>query len=198
MHSYQFDRDMQRKAVLVIGTVLIASVAMGSAAFTSGSVDRTATVSVVGDDAAATGLAPGGGTGSGVVQYDANNKLTIDFAQMSANADGVNGDAAYTVGDGNGDHENDTSTYAFNVTNNDDSAHTYSLSYSFSGSPPANSAVTFSVYDSNGNNIATASDSSSGSFDLAGSETAYIVVEVDSTDAVKGDSLSGDVTITAT
>ena len=192
--SYQFLRHMQRKAVLVIGTVLIASVAMGSAAFTSGSVDRAATVQVVGDDAAATGLAPGGGANSGVVQYDSNNQLSIDFSDISSNADGINGNANYTIGD----HSSATSTYAFNVTNNDDVTRSYTLSYAFSGSPASNSSVTFTAYNSTGSKLVTASNSGSGTFDLGSTETAYVVMEVNSTGTTRADSLSGDLTITVT
>lgn len=185
-------RYMQLKAVLVIGTVLIASVAIGSAAFTSGQVDRTATVSVVGDDAAATGLAPGGGTGSGVVQYDTNNQLTIDFAQMSTDASGVNAEANYTVGDSNAANE----TFAFNMTNNDGSAHDYSLSYAYDNKPSTNSSVTFTAYTYDSTNDAWTSAGSS--FTLSAGETAYIVMEVDSTGAVPGDALSGTLSVTAT
>jgi len=192
--SYQFLRHMQRKAVLVIGTVLIASVAMGSAAFTSGSVDRTATVDVVGDDQAFTGLQAGD---SVVVQQSNGGQLSIDFSQAS-NANGINGDANYTIGDKTGDFENSTGSYAFNITNNDGSAHDYTLSYAFTGSQSSNSTVTFTVYDSTDTQIASASDSTDGSFSLAAGETAYVVMEVDSTGATKSNDLDGDVTITAT
>lgn len=194
MPSYQFLTYMQRKAVLVIGTVLVASVAMGSAAFTSGSVDRTATVDVVGDDQAFTGLQAGD---SVVVQQSDGGQLSIDFSQ-AANADGINGDANYTIGDKTGDFENETGSYAFNITNNDGSAHDYTLSYAFTGSQSSSSSVTFTVYDSTDTQIASASDSNDGSFSLAAGETAYVVMEVDSTGATESNDLDGDVTITAT
>ncbi|PSQ27277.1 hypothetical protein BRD03_07525 [Halobacteriales archaeon QS_9_68_17] len=167
---------------------------MGSAAFTSGSVDRTATVDVVGDDQAFTGLQAGD---SVVVQQSDGGQLSIDFSQ-AANADGINGDANYTIGDKTGDFENETGSYAFNITNNDGSAHDYTLSYAFTGSQSSSSSVTFTVYDSTDTQIASASDSNDGSFSLAAGETAYVVMEVDSTGATESNDLDGDVTITAT
>ena len=192
--SYQFSIYMQRKAVLVIGTVLIASVALGSAAFTSGSVDRTATVDVVSDDQAYTGLQAGD---SVIVSQSTGGQLSIDFSQ-AANANGINGDANYTVGNKTGDFENSTGSYAFNITNNDGSAHDYTLSYAFTGSPSSSSTVTFTAYNSTDAQIATASDSSDGSFSLAAGETAYVVMEVNSTGATQSNDLTGDLTITAT
>lgn len=194
IHSYQFNRDMQRKAVLVIGTVLIASVAMGSAAFTSGSVDRTATVSVAGDDAAVTGLQAGS---SDLVYQNGSSQLTIDFSQSGAN--GINGNANYTIGNKTGDYENKSSDYAFNITNNDANPHDYTLSYDFTGSPSSGSSVTFTAYDSSDSQLGTvASDSSSGTFNLSSGQTAYIVMEVDSSGADSTNDLSGKMTITAT
>lgn len=182
---------MQRKAVVVIGMVVIASVAIGSAAFTSGTVDRAATVDVVGDDAAVTGLAPGS---NGAVQYDSNSLLSIDFTQY-ANANGVNANASYTVGD----TANANQTYAFNMTNNGDNAHDYSLGYTFDGTPPTNSNVTFEVYDDTGAKITEATDASdSATFTLTSTETAYVVITVDSSGATSNDDLSGELTITAT
>lgn len=180
---------MQRNAVVIIGIAVIASLAIGTAAFTSGSVDRAATVNVVGDDAALTGLAPGD---SAMVQYDTNNQLVIDYGQAT-NADGVNANSSYTVGDG----ANANTTYAFNMTNNDDNGHDYTLGYAFDNGVPANSSVTFEVYDSTGAKITEATGATdSGSFPLASTETAYVVMTVDSTGADPTDDLSGELTIT--
>lgn len=181
---------MQLRVAVIVAAVIGASVLVGSAAFTSGTVERTTTVDVVGDGAALTGLAPGD---SGVVDYGSNDQLAIDFGQVT-NADGVNANATYTVGD----DANANTTYAFNMTNNDDIDHSYTLSYVFDTAPASNSGVTFTVYDDTGTQIAEATDASdSNSFTLTSTETAYVVLTVDSTDSTTNDDLSGTLTISA-
>jgi hypothetical protein len=170
---------MQRKTVLLVSVLVIASAVIGTAAFNSGEVNRSATVDVVGDDTALTGLAPGD---SSIVHYNANNKLLIDFTNL-ANAGGVNANSNYTVGD----NSSPTTTYAFNVTNNDDSTHTYTLSYSFD-TAPSSGDVQFHVYNSTGALQGTASSSSSTSIDLTAGETAYVVMDLDATGADTTDS----------
>lgn len=181
---------MRRNIVVLISVVAITSVVIGTAAFTSGSVDRAATVDVAGDDAALTGLAPGD---SSVVQYDGNNQLVIDYGQAT-NADGINANSTYTVGDG----ANANTTYAFNMTNNDDNAHDYTLGYEFdSGAAPGNSSVTYEVYDGSGTKLVEATGTSdSNSFTLASTETAYVVMTVDSDGTDPTNDMSGQLTIT--
>lgn len=182
---------MRQRTLLILVAVLGASLVISSAAFSSATVDRSATMDVVGDDVALTGLAPGD---TSVVQYDTNNQLQIDFTQAT-NADGVNANANYTIGDTSNANE----TYAFNVTNNDDQAHDYTLSYAFDGTPDANSSVTFEVYDDTGAKVTEATDSTdSSAVNLAAGETAYVVIVADSTDSTPADTLSGELTISAT
>lgn len=176
---------MQRKTVLVIAVMLIASAVIGTAAFNSGEVNRTVSVDVVGDDNALTGLGPGS---SSLVYWDANNVLNIDFGNSAAT--GVNADSNYTVGD----NSTPTSNYAFNVTNNADSSHTYTLSYAFD-TAPSSGDVKFHVYNSTGALKGTATNSSSASISLATSETAYVVMELDATGATVSDNLSGTLKI---
>lgn len=181
---------VERNIVALVSVVVIASVLIGTAAFTSGSVDRAATVNVVGDDAALTGLAPGD---SSVVQYDGNNQLVIDYGQAT-NADGINANSTYTVGDG----ANANTSYAFNITNNDNNAHDYTLGYDFdSGAAPGNSSVTYTVYDSSGTKLVEATGTSdSNSFNLASTETAYVVMTVNADGTDPTDDLSGSLIIT--
>ncbi|WP_226479673.1 hypothetical protein [Natrinema amylolyticum] len=174
---------MQFRTVIVVAALVVASVAVGSAAFTSGTVDRTANVNVVGDSAAVTGLAPGSAS---AVYTGTNGELQIDFSNYT-NAEGVNGNATYTIGDSNAANE----TYAFNVTNNDDVSHDYTLSYDYDNSVPTNSSVSFSTYDNTG---AGPTDP----ITLSAGETAYVVTTVNTTDATSANDLSGTLNITAT
>ncbi|GAB3410535.1 hypothetical protein GCM10027435_01240 [Haloparvum alkalitolerans] len=155
-------------AVLLIAVIGVSSVA-GTAAFTTGQVDRTATVQVAGDDAALTGLAPGA---SDLVYYDGNNELQIDFSQVTA--DGVNANSTYTVGDTGAANE----TYAFNVTNNHNTQYQYTFDYVFDNTNNAGN-VSFLLYDNTGTQVDTASPGSTGSISLAAGEVGYVVIELD-------------------
>lgn len=169
-------------AILMVAIVGISGI-VGTAAFTSGEVTRQASVQVAGDDVAVTGLAPGN---SDIVRYDANNELQIDFG--SVGGDGVNRNSTYEIGDTGAANE----TYAFNVTNNDNSDHTYTFDYGFDSGAGSTGNVTFLLYDDTGAKQGEASPSSSGSFTLTSSEVGYVVIQLDAVDA----DLSGTMTIT--
>lgn len=177
---------MQRKTVLLAAVMVIASAVIGTAAFNSGQVDRAVTVDVVGDDAALTGLSPGPNS---IVHYDADNQLQINFANL-ANANGVNANSTYTVGDG----ADPTNASAFNVSNNDDGSHTYTVSYAFDTAPSSGN-ISFDVYDSTGTLQGTADSGTDVSFSLAAGETAYVVIQMDAMGATVTDDLSGTLSI---
>ncbi|PSP79538.1 hypothetical protein BRC81_04825 [Halobacteriales archaeon QS_1_68_20] len=170
----------------MVAVVVIASAVIGTAAFNSGQVDRSVTVDVVGDDAAVTGLSPGS---SSLVYYNANNKLTVDFSNV-ANANGVNANSTYTVGD----NSSATTDPAFQITNNDGATHTYTLSYSFA-TAPSSGDVKFHVYNSTGTYLGTVDSSTDVSFDLTSGETAYVVMDLDAFGATVSDDLSGTFTV---
>jgi len=182
---------METRTILVVAALIVASVAVGSAAFTSGEVERTASVQVVGDANAVTGLQPGS---TPVVTTSTGDQLQIDFSEYS-NAEGINGNATYTIGN----HSAPNSTYAFNLTNNGDSEHDYKFEYNFTNTPPTDSSVTFTAYDESETEIAQATDSNPAQMTLPTTETAYVVIEVDSSSAdANTDDLSGTLNITAT
>ncbi|MGZ0748545.1 hypothetical protein [Haloparvum sp. AD34] len=168
-------------AFLLIAVISVSSVA-GTAAFTSGQVDRQATVQVAGDDAALTGLAPGA---TDLVYHDASNELQIDFSQVTAS--GVNANSTYTLGDKSAANE----TYAFNVTNNYNTQYKYTFDYAFDQNTNGGN-VSFILYDNTGAKVDTASPNSSGSITLTSGEVGYVVVELDAVDA----DLSGKLTVT--
>lgn len=163
---------------------------VGSAAFTLGEVDRQATIDVVNDNTALTGLA----AGSSSLVHDDSGVLTMDFSQLN-NADGVNANSTYEIGDHNAANE----TYAFNITNNHDTnTYDYTLSYAFDDSTLAgNGSVTFALYDSTGGLLGETTDASDASATLDAGQVAYVVVTVDSDSTAPGDDLSGTLTVTA-
>lgn len=172
---------MNKKIVFLLIAVISISGVAGTAAFTSGQVDRQATVQVAGDDTALTGLEPGN---TSLVYHDTNNELQIDFDEVTAT--GVNANSSYTLGD----KSNANTTYAFNVTNNFDTSYTYEFDYEFDSSNSGN--VSFILYDNQGGIVDTASTGSGpGSITLTSGEVGYVVIELD---AVEAD-LSGTLTV---
>jgi len=173
---------MNKKLTVVMAVVIGLTSIVGTAAFTSGDVSRDANVQVVGDDAALTGLGPGS---SSLVYYNSDSELKIDFGQAT-NADGVNENSTYTVGD----KSNANSTYAFNITNNFDQSYTYTFNYTLNTG--SSGAVNFYVYDASNAAQGDTTGNTEASLTLAPDETAYIVVEFD---AVETD-LSGTLDVT--
>ena len=169
---------MQRNIALVALAVIGVSALIGSAAFTTGSIDRTATIGVVGDDTSIVGLAPD--TDSTHVSYDGNNELRIDFTD-------VNADATYYLGDSS----TANTTYAFTITNNDGKAHDFSLSYVYDDTTLTGSPVTFDLYNDQGASV------SGGTATLQASEVAYVVVTIDTHGLTNGADLSGTLTVKA-
>lgn len=172
---------MNKKIVFLLIAVISISGVAGTAAFTSGQVDRQATVQVAGDDAALTGLAPGA---TDLVYYDNSNELQIDFSQVTSS--GVNANSTYTLGDTTAANE----TYAFNVTNNHNSQYTYTFDYVFDNAAGGN--VSFILYDNAGTKVDTASPGNPGSITLTSTEVGYVVIELDAVDA----DLSGTLSVT--
>ncbi|QLC34831.1 hypothetical protein EFA46_011245 (plasmid) [Halarchaeum sp. CBA1220] len=178
-------------AALALGIVVVAS-AVGASAFTTASVDRTSTMDVVADDAGLIALSPGNAS-TDLVRTGSDGQLTIDFA--NSDASGVNGDSTFSIGDGT----TSPPTYAFNVTNNGASSHDFTLGYAMATDPDSNADnLTFTVYDSTGTQVATATESSDTSpFTVSAGETHYVTVSVDTTGVDNSSDLSGTVTVNA-
>jgi hypothetical protein len=105
---------------------------------------------------------------------------------------GVNVNSTYTVGSAT----SPTSSYAFNITNQNSKKVDLDIAYS-AVDTSAGSNVQFNVYDSGGSSIATADPASStGIIPLDPGNTLYVVIEVTGgTDST--DDLSGTLTISA-
>lgn len=180
---------MRRTLVLVIAALLIA-VGVGASAFSTGYADRTATIDVVADPNGLIGFEDGN---SGDLVGISGDELTIDFSNGSAT--GANTDGYFEIGD----PANGNVTSAFNITNNDDTAHTLELNYTLdTADSNSNPNVTYEVYDSSNSQVLTASEESVGTSStdaLAAGETVHVVIKVDTTDMTSSDDLSGDLRV---
>lgn len=171
----------------LIGAVLLVAVSVvGSAAFTSAQLDRSANVDVVNDANGLLGLEAT--PNSGTVTENASGALQIDFA--TNNATGVNPSATFSVGDA----ADPVNSYAFTLTNRDTAARDVTLAYA--AAAPGNSAITFRVFRDDGTTeAATIRNDGSATVSVSAGETLYVVVELD-TDS-DADDLSGTLTISA-
>jgi hypothetical protein len=183
----------QKLAVALLASlVVLVGAALSSTAFTAGAVDRQANVDVVADQNGPLALADGN-TGN-VVTQKSNGELAIDFTNPSGSS-GVNPNATYQLGDPGAA----SSTYAFTVTNTDSQSHETTFSYALGGTDPDGTVenVNFSVYDDTGAQLTTAAEGATGTTTLASGQTAYVVVEVDTTNLGQSDDLSGTLSIAA-
>lgn len=176
-------------AALLVG-LLVASSFVGAAAFTSASVDRSASIDVATDSSGILGLGAGD---SAMVTQNGTGALEIDAAIGSAT--GINTAAVVEVGDG----ASPTSTYAFNVTNNAGSPKDIEFSYTMSGQDQSNADdVTFEIYGSGGNlDSSFAEGGSTTVTGVSSGTTYYVVITIDTTGYSAGDDLSGTLSITA-
>jgi len=177
---------MKKMAIVSVALLLVLA-AFGASALTSAYVDRTASIDVVSDDSGLVGLSDGN---SGSLVQVSGDQLQIDFSASGAN--GVNTDGQFELGD----PANGNETYAFNITNNDDTAHTLSLNYTLDTDDSDSGAnVTYEVYGSNNSQLLTATDEngeqSSATDALSSGETVHVVVIVDTTGKTSSDNLSG-------
>jgi len=177
---------MKKAAVASIALLLVLG-AFGASALSTGYVDRTASIDVVADDSGLIGLTDGN---AGSLVDTSGDKLTIDFSQASAS--GANADGHFELGD----PANGNQTHAFNITNNDNAAHTLSLNYTLDTDDSESGAnVTYEVYDSTNTQLLKATDEngeqSSSTDAVSSGETVHAVVIVDTTDKTSSDDLSG-------
>lgn len=173
---------------------------IGAAAYTSASVDRSATIDVVTDDTGLIGL--GTGTSGDLIAHN-NGALAIDLT--AGTASGANVESTFTFGD----EADAANAYAFTVTNNDTAGRDVTLDYALTNTDPDsnNPNVQFKVYDNtgaavetdtNGNTISIADESASYTITSAGAGTAYhVVLTIDTTNLDSTADLSGTLSVTA-
>lgn len=155
--------------IALLAGLIVATSFVGAAAFTTASAQRDVTVGIEADNTAIIGLQAGNADAA----HLNNGQLVIE---PDKNANGLNQNARFTYGD----NSSAKSSQAFNITNNDDVAHDFTLSYSQSqGSGTVAHVV---AYDSNGDgtvdSTTTVTETSSATVTLNSGETAYVVVTV--------------------
>lgn len=185
-------RNMNKSSTRTLLTALLVVMvtgALSAGAYTTFSADRTATLDIVNDASGIVELAPGNST---IVTTDTDGALDIDATNTGAS--GVNVDSTLSIGD----TASPTTDYAFSVTNGVGSAKDITLSYA-AATDPANTQLTFTVYDSAGAQVATFNEGGSYTITGAGSgSTYYVVLDADTTGTTAStDDLSGTLTVTS-
>lgn len=182
---------MRRTAIAIVLMLTASAAVFGTSAFTTATVDRGTSLDVVSDDSAVIALAPGS---SGMVTKTTDGELTIDAAVSGAT--GVNGNAAFTLGD----NSSANSTYGFTITNNAGTSKDINVSYS-GFVDDGKQSLQFELYDADNNHLGTVEEGSPSHTvtGLGDGETVYVVVEIRTTngDLGKSSDLSGTLTISA-
>ena len=186
-------------AILVVG-FLVASSFVGTAAFTSATVTRSSSVGISADNSAVIGLTAGSVAG---VTETTSGELDVALG----NGHGLNIESSFVYGDSS--TVQSSSTYAFTMTNNADSALDFTVNY-LTGSSFADSSTSsnlnFEFYTGDGTpltesgsttDVVITEDGSGQTFTLSSGETVYVVIDVDTTGLTSSDDLSGDLEITA-
>ncbi|MGM0590055.1 MAG: hypothetical protein ACQETI_00255 [Halobacteriota archaeon] len=189
--------------VLMATMILLGFAVVGTSAFTTVSMDRSASVDVVSDSNGIIALEPGDADDTGgVVSLNDSDALTIDF-EPSVGV-GVNPEATYELGTVNPGEGSTPTSYAFNITNQDDESHTISLDYTLDDDTldgaDSTSNIKFHVYDDNGGSEGTLTEDSAQALELPSAtsgETYYVVMVVDTSGLDSGDDLSGTLTVNA-
>lgn len=183
---------MRSKVVVLVGVLVLASTAFGASAFTSATIDRSATMDVKTDDKGLIALEDG--TSGPLVHQKSSGALEIDLAESQTA--GANINSTYKFGNPS-DPVNQT---AFNITNRGGETHDVSLEYVLNNADTGSSAqnVKYMVYDPDDSDPDTAEytvteeDSGPKTLTLTSGETYNVVVVIDTnSEVVTGDDLSG-------
>ena len=182
---------MRRKFTVLAVAFIAISATLGASAYTTGSVSRSANISVVNDDVGLIALSDG--TSGPLVFQNASGALEIDFTKGGAS--GVNTASHYELGNP-ADAVNQS---AFNITNNDAEAHDLTISYTGAALGDADANIEFTVYDSSGAVAATVSEESTSATisGAAAGSTYYVVIVVDTYGVQSGTNLSGTLKVSA-
>lgn len=160
--------------ILAAGLLLVAATAVGASAFTAATVERGADANVVADNTGLVGLTDGN---SGDLVFQ-NTDDQLEINTRAGTAIGVNTDARFELGN----PDAPTSSYAFEIRNNDAEAHGFNLTYTLDdgGSEDGFVHVEYQVYDSSGTSVGTADEEGGlAQFDADPGERFYVVVVFD-------------------
>lgn len=189
---------MRLHASILIAFVVVGSMAIGTTAFTSATVDRSATADIVADDDGLVALQDN--ATSNLVYQKTNGELAVDFTKGGAT--GINNNAKFVIGDSSGKSAT-VKNHAFNVTNQDTEQHSFTFDYTSVTADDGNSQnnLKFTIFYDDASDTETAindtkvvsEDSTTKSLTLASAETVYVVITADTNGSGinTGDDLSG-------
>lgn len=171
-------------AAIALGIVVVAS-AFGASAFTTATVERSASIDVKSDSSGLIGL----NTSSTEFVTSDNGGLSIDVS--GANSAGVNQNSTLEIGS--------QTSPAFNITNNFQSSRDLNVDYTLGTEDNvAADNVQFLVYNSTGSNVATATEETSATISNADpGETFAVAIKINTTNLSSSDDLSGTLNVTA-
>jgi len=162
---------MQRR-MFVGGLGALAAGSIGAVAYSSATVARDVTIEVDADDAAIIALNPN----STAAQIDGDELV------VSLSGNGLNVNGQFTFGDPS-TLDSSPRDYLFSITNNAGGSRDFELTDDAS-------ELDFSVYDAAGTE-------QTGTFGVGDGETVYVVLDVDTSGLSGGDTLAGQLTVTA-
>ena len=184
-NQLQYGQPAMRRIFTLAVVGLLVATAFSASAFTTGYVDRTATINVASDSNGLIQLSDGS---SGDLIHTTNGELSIDFS--NGGASGANSNASFTIGESSKANE----TYAFSISHTANNMRSLSVNYTIDSDPNVGTEnIIFTVYDDTGKEQFSASEESSASnaYTLSASETVYVVVTVDTTGVSSGQALDG-------
>jgi len=188
---------MRTKLIAIALVVALVSTTFGVSAFTTANMSRTSNVDVVTDDKGLIALEDG--TEGSLISQNSTGALSINLANGSA--DGANVHAHFEFGDVDdpGNHS------AFNITNQDTTAHSFTFNYTASNADDDTgdeSDIEFRIFkesslSSPAATVTGQTDPDGVTIDNVGAGTTLHVVMVIDTEADKGEDLSGSLEISA-
>lgn len=188
---------MALKHVLLIaaiaGLVLGVPVILATGAFSSATIERTASVNVASDSEGLLGLKDGH-PGQDIVIEKEDGTLAIDLSP--GDAAGVNAGGTFLIGS----NDQPMNDHAFRIVHQGTQPVSVTLNYDLSGSDPDGAAnVKFDVYDGvDQSHLGQATEAAGTTIpNVQPGDTLYVVIEIDTKGVSKGNDLSGAMDISA-
>lgn len=178
---------------IIAGMLLGVPVILATGAFSSTTIERTASVNVASDSEGLLALRDGH-PNQDIVVEKADGTLAIDLTP--GDAAGVNKGGTFFIGS----NDQPMSDHAFRIVHQGTQPVSITLNYDLSGSDPSGSAnVKFDVYDGvDGSHLGQATETAGTTVpNVQPGDTLYVVVEIDTKGVSKGNDLSGAMDISA-
>lgn len=160
---------MRRRKFLLGTAGAIGATTIGASAYTNATVTRDVDIEVTTDDAAdaALQLQPGDAQGT---EINEDGQLAV-HGEVDGMRPTPNGEFVY------GDEDDPSETNAFSITNNLEDPRDVELEIEHSMEPEQ--GLAFQLYDDADNLVATSDEDSSDDVQLAGLETVYVIMELE-------------------